>query len=49
MSLDKTLLTLTPLRHGLKTWHKIEYRLNILRATNGAHVEVYKWHKRFNS
>ena len=24
------------------TWREIEYRLNILRATNGAHVEVYE-------
>ena len=24
------------------TWHEIEYRLDILRATNGAHVEVYE-------
>ena len=24
------------------TWRKIEYRLDILRATNGAHVEVYE-------
>jgi hypothetical protein len=24
----------------LKTWAEIEYRLDILRATNGAHVEV---------
>jgi hypothetical protein len=24
-----------------KTWREIEYRLDVLRATNGAHVEVY--------
>ena len=24
------------------TWHEIDYRLDILRATNGAHVEVYQ-------
>ena len=24
------------------TWREIEYRLDILRATNGAHVEVYQ-------
>ena len=24
------------------TWREIEYRLDILRATNGAHVEVYE-------
>ena len=24
-----------------RTWLKIEYRLDILRATDGAHVEVY--------
>ena len=24
------------------TWRVIEYRLDILRATNGAHVEVYE-------
>ena len=24
------------------SWREIEYRLDILRATNGAHVEVYK-------
>ena len=24
------------------TWHEIEYRLDILRARNGAHVEVYE-------
>jgi hypothetical protein len=24
-----------------RTWQEIEYRLNVLRATNGAHIEVY--------
>ena len=24
-----------------RTWQKIEYRLDVLRATNGAHIEVY--------
>ena len=24
-----------------RTWQEIEYRLDILRATNGSHVEVY--------
>ena len=24
-----------------RTWQKIEYRLDVLCATNGAHVEVY--------
>ena len=24
-----------------RTWREIEYRLHVLRATNGAHVEVY--------
>ena len=24
-----------------RTWLEIEYRLDILRATDGAHVEVY--------
>ena len=24
-----------------RTWQEIEYRLDVLRATNGAHVEVY--------
>jgi hypothetical protein len=24
-----------------RTWAELEYRLDILRATNGAHVEVY--------
>jgi hypothetical protein len=24
-----------------KTWREIEYRLDVLRETNGAHVEVY--------
>lgn len=24
-----------------RTWQEVEYRLNIVRATNGAHVEVY--------
>jgi hypothetical protein len=24
-----------------KTWREIEYRQDVLRATNGAHVEVY--------
>jgi hypothetical protein len=24
-----------------KTWREIEYRLDVLRATNGARVEVY--------
>ena len=24
-----------------QTWQEIEYRLDVLRATNGAHVEVY--------
>ena len=23
------------------TWREIEYRLDVLRATNGAHIEVY--------
>jgi hypothetical protein len=23
------------------TWRKIDYRLDVLRATKGAHVEVY--------
>jgi hypothetical protein len=23
------------------TWQEIEYRLDVLRATNGAHIEVY--------
>ena len=48
VSLEKTLLTLTASRDGLKNLWKpeeqrdIEYRLDILRATNGAHVEVYQ-------
>jgi hypothetical protein len=25
----------------LNVWNKIIYRLDVLRATNGAHVEVY--------
>jgi len=24
-----------------RTWTEIEYRLDILRATNGAHIEIY--------
>ena len=24
-----------------QTWQEIEYRLDVLHATNGAHVEVY--------
>ena len=24
-----------------RTWHKLMYRLDVLRATNGAHIEVY--------
>ena len=24
-----------------RTWQEIEYRLNMIRATNGAHIEVY--------
>jgi hypothetical protein len=24
-----------------RTWQEIEYRLHVLRATNGAHIEVY--------
>ena len=24
-----------------RTWQEIDYRLDVLRATNGAHVEVY--------
>ena len=24
-----------------KTWREIDYRLDVLRATKGAHVEVY--------
>ena len=24
-----------------QTWQEIEYRLDVLRATNGAHIEVY--------
>ena len=42
MGSDKTLPTLTALRDGLKTCRDIEYRLDILRATNGTHVKVYK-------
>ncbi|MCQ7131119.1 DUF4817 domain-containing protein [Salmonella enterica] len=28
-------------RHLERTWTEIEYRLDVLRATNGAHIEVY--------
>jgi hypothetical protein len=24
-----------------KTWQELEYRLDVLRATKGAHIEVY--------
>ena len=24
-----------------KTWHEIEFRLDVSRATNGAHIEMY--------
>ena len=24
-----------------RTWQEIEHRLDVLRATNGAHIEVY--------
>ena len=24
-----------------KTWHEIEFRLDVSRATNGAHIEIY--------
>ena len=24
-----------------RTWQEIEYRLNVLRLTNGAHIEMY--------
>ena len=24
-----------------RTWQEIDYRLDVLRATNGAHIEVY--------
>ena len=24
-----------------RTWQEIEYHLDVLRATNGAHIEVY--------
>ena len=24
-----------------RTWQEIEYRLDVLRATNGAHIKVY--------
>ena len=24
-----------------RTWIKIQYRLDVLRATNGAHIEIY--------
>jgi hypothetical protein len=24
-----------------RTWQEIEYRLDVLRASNGAHIEVY--------
>jgi hypothetical protein len=24
-----------------KTWQELEYRLDVIRATNGAHIEVY--------
>jgi len=26
----------------LNTWQKLEYRLDICRATTGAHIEVYR-------
>ena len=25
------------------TWIEIEYRSDVLRATNGAHIEIYKY------
>jgi hypothetical protein len=24
-----------------RIWHELEYRLDVLRATKGAHIEVY--------
>jgi hypothetical protein len=27
--------------YKMQTWQEIEYRLDILRATNGAHVQLY--------
>jgi hypothetical protein len=24
-----------------RTWQELEYRLDVIRATNGAHIEVY--------
>ena len=32
-TIDETLLQ--------RTWQEIDYRLDVLRATNGAHIEVY--------
>ncbi|CAL1283490.1 unnamed protein product [Larinioides sclopetarius] len=26
-----------------KTWKEIDYRLDVCRATNGAHIETLKW------
>jgi hypothetical protein len=24
-----------------RTWQELEYRLDVIRATNGAHIEIY--------
>jgi hypothetical protein len=38
--INSAVASVTP--HMLKnTWCEIEYRLNILRATNGTHIEMY--------
>ena len=36
-------LTITTIDEAMlqRTWQEIEYRLDVLRATNGAHIEVY--------
>ena len=28
-------------QQNIKTWREIDYRLDVLRATKGAHIEVY--------
>jgi hypothetical protein len=39
--MDYNTIATVPVDMLERTWQEIEYRLDIVRATNGAHVEVY--------
>ncbi|KAG8308320.1 hypothetical protein J6590_002408 [Homalodisca vitripennis] len=38
--ISSAILTVTPDMIG-RTWQEVDYRLDICRATNGAHIETY--------